>query len=141
MSLSNPPPPPPSARGKLSDALGGPNAFKTMPGIDGIPHRSRTAWSFKETDPPHMRPQDAGEFHCHTFDLGDPQSVILYQQVHTSIYNGGLTGASALVHIDRRFDEKRGVWVIYMEWFDYFTRDPKGIENRGDSAYSLRYGR
>jgi len=102
------------------------DAFRTMQGIGGVPHRApkRGVRMYKDDDPEHMRPQPGGQVSCAMFDIGNPNDRIAYEKTASRVFSMQQHGKAALFSVERVFDASKGSWIIYYEWVEYFTYDP-----------------
>ncbi len=114
-------------------SVGGSDNFTTYPGMDGIPHRAKSARFFKDDDPESRRPQGGGQVRCETFDLSDAKEKLAYQVVSSRVYSMAQQGKALICSVDRQFVESKGGWVVYFEWIELFTYDPNNPRETGET--------
>lgn len=108
--------------------------FRTLPGINGIPHRSSGIRYYKNDDPAHLQPQAAGQVRCEMFNMSVPEEKLAYQVVCTRVHSMSRQGKATMTAIERNFDATTGAMLIYLEWIEEFTYDPVGPSSYSNYA-------
>ncbi len=110
------------------------NGFRTLPGIDGIPHRTRGPGTrfYKKDDPEHLQPQQGGQVRCRVFEVTNNEDRIDYEQTVSKIYTMAMGGKAKITSIDRQFCPDKSGWLIFIEWIEYFTYDSVGKHQRSE---------
>ena len=75
---------------------------------------------FKDTDPHWKRPQLAYEGHVDVFNLGQKADLLAYQKIIHLVSARKAFIANEVVH----FDEKAGVFKVFVRWAMIFLRTP-----------------
>lgn len=65
------------------------------------------------------------------FDVNDPDQNAIYLAVMDRIANGHYQA----IFIDRRFDEEKKTWLVYIEWAEKFMEDGHPVAARDQNAH------
>ena len=127
---SDNPPPSLDPNDPLVAAVTGANSagqpYQVFHGAGDIPHRATGVRYYKNNDPQHMKPKTAGHVRCAIFDLSSDEQRKQYEATASLAYSFANHGRAAITAIDRQYNQQKGTWLVYLEWIEYYTYDPKG---------------
>jgi hypothetical protein len=89
--------------------------------IDGAPFRAPENAPLLREEEFEQKVKRVGDSFVRVFDMADAQQQKDYQEILDRIVNG----RGQVIHVDRQFDEKKGTWVVYIEWAEYFMELPE----------------